>query len=51
MPHWVPKGEGPLLVVMGGSQGALGLNRMVRVLLPELLSHGCRVVHLTGSRG
>ena len=49
MPHWVPKGEGPLLVVMGGSQGALGLNRMVRVLLPELLSHGCRVVHLTGS--
>jgi len=34
---------------MGGSQGALGLNRMVRVLLPELLSSGCRVVHLTGS--
>ena len=34
---------------MGGSQGALGLNRMVRVLLPELLSKGCRVVHLTGS--
>ncbi|WP_114993844.1 glycosyltransferase [Synechococcus sp. UW179A] len=49
LPNWVPKGEGPLLVVMGGSQGALGLNRMVRVLLPELLSHGCRVVHLTGS--
>ena len=49
LPEWVPKGEGPLLVVMGGSQGALGLNRMVRVLLPELLSNGCRVVHLTGS--
>ena len=49
LPNWVPKGEGPLLVVMGGSQGALGLNRMVRVLLPELLSKGCRVVHLTGS--
>ncbi|QNI56663.1 undecaprenyldiphospho-muramoylpentapeptide beta-N-acetylglucosaminyltransferase [Synechococcus sp. BIOS-E4-1] len=49
LPTWVPRGEGPLLVVMGGSQGALGLNRMVRVLLPELLSHGCRVVHLTGS--
>ena len=28
-------GEGPLLVVMGGSQGALGLNRMVRVLPPS----------------
>ena len=49
LPDWVPTGEGPLLVVMGGSQGALGLNRMVRVLLPELLSQGCRVVHLTGS--
>ena len=49
LPNWVPNGEGPLLVVMGGSQGALGLNRMVRVLLPELLSKGCRVVHLTGS--
>ena len=48
LPAWVPQGQGPLLVVIGGSQGALGLNRMVRVLLPELLSHGCRVVHLTG---
>jgi UDP-N-acetylglucosamine--N-acetylmuramyl-(pentapeptide) pyrophosphoryl-undecaprenol N-acetylglucosamine transferase len=34
---------------MGGSQGALGLNRMVRAVLPELLELGCRVVHLTGS--
>ena len=40
--------EGPLLVVMGGSQGAVGLNRMVRAVLPELLEQGCRVVHLTG---
>jgi UDP-N-acetylglucosamine--N-acetylmuramyl-(pentapeptide) pyrophosphoryl-undecaprenol N-acetylglucosamine transferase len=38
-----------LLVVMGGSQGAVGLNRMVRPLLPQLLSAGCRVVHLSGS--
>lgn len=49
LPDWVPQGPGPLLVVMGGSQGALGLNRMVRPLLPMLLSEGCRVVHLTGS--
>ena len=49
LPAWVPQGQGPLLVVIGGSQGALGLNRMVRVLLPELLSYGFRVVHLTGS--
>jgi UDP-N-acetylglucosamine--N-acetylmuramyl-(pentapeptide) pyrophosphoryl-undecaprenol N-acetylglucosamine transferase len=49
LPDWVPSGAGPLLVVMGGSQGALGLNRMVRAVLPELLEQGCRVVHLTGS--
>ena len=49
LPTWVPEGEGPLLVVIGGSQGALGLNRMTRVLFPSLLNSGCRVVHLTGS--
>jgi UDP-N-acetylglucosamine--N-acetylmuramyl-(pentapeptide) pyrophosphoryl-undecaprenol N-acetylglucosamine transferase len=48
LPDWAPSGPGPLLVVMGGSQGALGLNRMVRAVLPELLERGCRVVHLTG---
>ena len=44
----MPAGEGPLLVVMGGSQGAVGLNRMVRAAVPALLEQGCRVVHLTG---
>jgi UDP-N-acetylglucosamine--N-acetylmuramyl-(pentapeptide) pyrophosphoryl-undecaprenol N-acetylglucosamine transferase len=48
LPAWVPSGEGPLLVVMGGSQGAVGLNRMVRAAVPALLEQGCRVVHLTG---
>ena len=48
LPDWVPQGDGPLLVVMGGSQGAVGLNQMVRAVLPELLAQGCRVVHLTG---
>lgn len=48
-PAWLPSGPGPLLVVMGGSQGALGLNRMVRPLLPRLAACGVRVVHLTGS--
>lgn len=48
LPDWVPAGEGPLLLVMGGSQGAVGLNRMVRPLLPRLAAVGCRVVHLTG---
>jgi UDP-N-acetylglucosamine--N-acetylmuramyl-(pentapeptide) pyrophosphoryl-undecaprenol N-acetylglucosamine transferase len=45
----VPAGAGPLLLVMGGSQGAVGLNRMVRPLIPKLVAAGCRVVHLTGS--
>jgi len=49
LPPWVPPGDGPLLLVMGGSQGAVGLNRMVRPLLPRLVEAGCRVVHLTGS--
>ena len=48
LPSWVPIGPGPLIVVMGGSQGALGLNRMVRAVLPDVLKEGCRVVHLTG---
>ncbi|MEB3184756.1 MAG: UDP-N-acetylglucosamine--N-acetylmuramyl-(pentapeptide) pyrophosphoryl-undecaprenol N-acetylglucosamine transferase [Cyanobacteriota bacterium] len=49
LPDWVPQGSGPLLVVMGGSQGAVGLNRMVRPLLARLSEAGVRVVHLTGS--
>jgi len=49
LPEWVPPGSGPLLLVMGGSQGAVGLNRMVRPLIPRLAGAGCRVVHLTGS--
>ena len=48
LPDWVPISDGPLLVVIGGSQGAVGLNRMVRVVVPELLEQGCRIVHLTG---
>ena len=48
LPEWVPISDGPLLVVIGGSQGAVGLNRMVRAVVPELLEQGCRIVHLTG---
>ncbi|WP_320666479.1 UDP-N-acetylglucosamine--N-acetylmuramyl-(pentapeptide) pyrophosphoryl-undecaprenol N-acetylglucosamine transferase [Prochlorococcus sp. MIT 1307] len=48
LPDWVPLDLGPLIVVMGGSQGAVGLNNMVREVLPFLLEKGCRVVHLTG---
>ena len=49
LPDWVPAGSGPLVLIMGGSQGAVGLNRMVRPLITPLVQAGCRVVHLTGS--
>ena len=48
LPEWVPRGSGPLLVVMGGSQGARGLNRMVRQQARPWLEAGCRLVHLCG---
>ena len=48
LPPWVPLGEGVLIVVMGGSQGAIKMNEMVRYILPCLLEKGCRVIHLTG---
>ncbi len=49
-PDWVPAGAGPLLLVIGGSQGAVGLNRMVRAAAPQLLQKGCRIVHLCGNQ-
>ena len=49
LPAWAPQGSGPLLLAMGGSQGAVGLNRMLRPLLPQLVDAGCRVVLLSGS--
>ncbi len=48
LPYWAPLGEGLLIVVMGGSQGAIKMNEMVRNILPWLLERGCRVIHLTG---
>ena len=48
LPPWAPLGEGILIVVMGGSQGAIKMNEMVRNILPWLLAKGCRVIHLTG---
>ena len=48
LPHWVPSGKGILIVIMGGSQGAMKMNQMVRLALPLLLDNDCRIVHLTG---
>ncbi|MEB3273305.1 MAG: undecaprenyldiphospho-muramoylpentapeptide beta-N-acetylglucosaminyltransferase [Prochlorothrix sp.] len=40
--------QAPLLVVMGGSQGAVGLNQVVRHCAPTWLEAGLWIVHLTG---
>jgi UDP-N-acetylglucosamine--N-acetylmuramyl-(pentapeptide) pyrophosphoryl-undecaprenol N-acetylglucosamine transferase len=42
--------ERPLLVVLGGSQGALALNGFVRAHAPALVAHGLQVLHQTGPR-
>ncbi len=38
----------PILLVLGGSQGATALNEAVLRILPELLQAGIQVVHQTG---
>lgn len=38
----------PLIVVIGGSQGAVAVNRLVRQCAPTWLSEGAWIVHLTG---
>lgn len=40
--------EVPLIVVVGGSQGAVGLNQLVRQCAPAWFAAGAWVVHLTG---
>ncbi|MGF1535005.1 MAG: undecaprenyldiphospho-muramoylpentapeptide beta-N-acetylglucosaminyltransferase [Elainellaceae cyanobacterium] len=43
----IPAGV-PLIVVVGGSQGAVAVNRLVRQSLKPWLTEGAWVVHLTG---
>lgn len=43
----IPDGE-PFILVMGGSQGARGLNRMVAACAEAWLQSGAWIVHLTG---
>ncbi len=38
----------PLIVVVGGSQGAVGVNRLVRQCAPAWFDAGLWIVHLTG---
>lgn len=45
----IPAGM-PLIVVVGGSQGAVAMNRLVRAAAPAWLDRGVGIVHLTGDR-
>ncbi|MBD2393116.1 undecaprenyldiphospho-muramoylpentapeptide beta-N-acetylglucosaminyltransferase [Cyanobacterium aponinum UTEX 3221] len=40
----------PLIVAMGGSQGAVALNKLVRRSAPQILDTGAYIVHLTGNQ-
>ncbi len=48
LPDWVPQGDGPLLLVMGGSQGAKAINNIFSELLEYLLEKKIRIVHIVG---
>ncbi|BAY08657.1 undecaprenyldiphospho-muramoylpentapeptide beta-N-acetylglucosaminyltransferase [Calothrix sp. NIES-2098] len=43
----IPNGV-PLIIVFGGSQGAVGINKLVRQSAPAWFEAGAYVVHLTG---
>ena len=48
LPEWVPKGKGPLLIVMGGSQGAKRINEIFYESLDFLIKQNFRIVHIIG---
>ena len=48
LPEWVPKGKGPLLFVMGGSQGAKAINQILYESLEFLMKKQFRIVHVIG---
>ncbi len=49
LPDWVPEGKGPLLLVMGGSQGAKRINEIFYESLEFLLNKKFRIVHTIGN--
>ena len=42
--------DAPLIVVVGGSQGAVGLNKKVRACVEQWIEAGAWIVHITGDR-
>ena len=49
LPNWVPSGNGPLLLVMGGSQGAVALNEIIYESLDFFVNKNIRLVHIVGN--
>jgi len=48
LPEWAPNGKGPLLIVMGGSQGAKAINHILFDSLEFLMKKKFRIVHIIG---
>ncbi|MGL5081822.1 MAG: undecaprenyldiphospho-muramoylpentapeptide beta-N-acetylglucosaminyltransferase [Microcoleaceae cyanobacterium] len=48
LPFGIPP-EAPVIVVIGGSQGAVSVNQLVRQAAPSWFEQGAWVVHLTGT--
>jgi UDP-N-acetylglucosamine--N-acetylmuramyl-(pentapeptide) pyrophosphoryl-undecaprenol N-acetylglucosamine transferase len=48
LPEWVPKGNQPLLIFMGGSQGAKAINQIVYGSIEFLMKKQFRIVHIIG---
>ncbi len=48
LPDWVPRGKGPLIVVIGGSQGARRINEVFYQSLNFFKKQNFRIVHITG---
>jgi len=48
IPSWVPVGNQPLIIIMGGSQGAQVINDVIYNLLDFLNDNNFRIVHILG---
>ncbi len=48
IPSWVPVGNQPLIIIMGGSQGAQVINDVIYNLLDFLNDKNLRIVHILG---
>ena len=49
LPDWVPLNQEPLILIMGGSQGATSINKMFYYSLDLLLKKNIRIVHIIGN--